>query len=364
MIGHRELRAFYGSADVSRVLNVKRQLIETPGVDASVPPSGEVGPHATELSQVPLARGSGSAGEAASKRSRNRDAQWIQRAQALTASLSGPASAILGPNSGHHAASMRSLELQTTPSMRMLANDYATMERTLANKLGASPATSIWAARNLWWMKQMLQVVMLNMCGQFAVYILTFFHWIDEVGLGAGSHILALFPPIAVLFFLLPWTIHLYAQFEAYAVPRAELLDLVISDEDELQTHLQYVSKQISRRRTAARKDGEATERAFFEELWAFQDNFFATSTHGARLAASVVDLMRGEATTYVAADAVFFHRMLGVLRVPCSRERLEHLVPFLQAELNGEPPSIGHCFDILGLEPPPTRSGGISIRA
>jgi len=211
---------------------------------------------------------------------------------------------------------------------------------------------------------------MLNMCGQIAVYVLTLYHWIDALGLADSWHLFALFPPFFTLFGLLPWTMHIYALFEAYAVPRAEILDNVISDEDKLGIHIDYIKKQLESRRRASRGSGMAGEQSYFQALWEFEATFDMTSTPASRMLGAMLDLARGEPRSYLDPKACFLLGMLDAMNVPISKERMEHLVAYLAEELRGEKPSVANVFEALGLEPPPsgqvgqplTRQGGTSL--
>lgn len=109
-----------------------------------------------------------------------RNREWIERAQELTQSLSSTAAT---PASGsqlpREVTPGGSAERAVSGKSELLARPSAEQaERGLADRLARTPAATIWAARNLWWMKQLLQVVMLNMCGQIAVYVLTLYHWV------------------------------------------------------------------------------------------------------------------------------------------------------------------------------------------
>jgi len=354
MVGQNELRRFYGTSDIGKV----RQLRLRTGQGVSQR-SGSGGGAGTELQSVTLEAGS-SAGAASLKApASQRHREWIERAQELTQSLSGASP----DTAGNQVAPSRP---EAAPSGKgdLLSADYYAAERGLASKLGRTPMQQIWAARNLWWMKQLLQVVMLNMCGQVAVYILTLFHWIDALGLTGAWHLFALFPPFFTLFGLLPWTMHIYAQFEAYAVPRAEILDNVISDEDELGIHIDYVKKQLGGRRRASQSEGMAGELAFFQRLWDFEITFSLTSTATSRMLDAMLDLARGEPKSYLAPEACFFIGMLGECGVPISKERMEHLVGWLHLELKGAHPTVAGVFGALGLEAPPPKPGGSHANA
>jgi len=47
---------------------------------------------------------------------------------------------------------------------------------------------------------------------------------------------------------------------------------------------------------------------------------------------------------------------MLTACGVPISKERMEHIVPLLATEMKNERPTVARVFDVLGLDPPPSR--------
>ena len=177
-------------------------------------------------------------------RSKKANREWLQGAQELAVGLSEAASVYLSSKS-------------TLPNPSSEAPN-ASILTAFGDKYGREPVKRIWLTTNLWWLKQLLQVVMLNMCGQIAVYVLTVSHYIDNLPcpldklresdfsvrtcgtIGAYFHFLALFPPLAIMGCLLPMTMAVYAEFEAYAVPRADILDNVLADADMLASHRQY----------------------------------------------------------------------------------------------------------------------------
>jgi len=361
MFGQKELRHFYGMSDVNKVKELKGRMLAQQGGLSGISVRGTdsgVG-QGTEMLPPGAARGGLTAASLKAPMSqRNRD--WIDRAQGLTQSLSGDPA--ITPSVRDNQVSPTVPEAASTISGaasgkgELLARNYYSAEHGLAADLARTPMTMIWAARNLWWMKQLLQVIMLNMCGQLAVYMLTLFHWIDAIGLGGAWHLFALFPPFFTLFILLPWTMQIYALFEAYAVPRAEILDNVISDEDELGIHIDYVRKQLGGRRRAAQQEGPSGEQHFFEKLEQYQAVFEQTSTPTSRFLDATLDLARGEPKSYLAPEACFFLGMLTACGVPISKERMEHIVPLLATEMKNERPTVARVFDVLGLDPPPSR--------
>jgi len=358
MVGQNQLRHFYGTSDVNKVRALKGRMAERQGVSVRMDSSaGSDGGGGVELNPVgggsPARSLAGSLQAPMSQRNR----EWIERAQELTQSLSGTSPAMYAPGSNQ----VQPVDGSSAPSGKtelLARQNYLQMEHGLAASLGRTPLTSIWAARNLWWMKQLLQIVMLNMCGQIACYILTIYHWIDAIGLPGSWHFLALFPPFFTLFALLPWTMHIYAQFEAYAVPRAEILDHVISDEDTLGAHLAFISKQVGGRRQAAAMEGGAGEAAWFESLYSFESTFYQTSTPTSRMLDAALDLARGEPKSYLEPHMCFFIGFCEACKVPSSKERMEHVRQWLGDELKGEKLTVAKTFAVLGLDPPPPRNG------
>ena len=333
LVGIYRLREFYGIGDVEqvrgKVLQMRQQRSErVRGPTASGSGSGgaRVGFAPDDVELRPVGEGG------ASRRASRGDVQnreWLDNAQELTQSLSVAANAYLSSKSNVATESAHASILRNR--MESVAGDMGGLS-------GAQGLASIWLVPNLWWCKQLLQIVMLNMCGQIAVYVLTMSHHIDEQQMDGSFHFLSLFPPFVILFGLLPWTCQIYAHFEAYAVPRADVLDNVLSDEDELAAHKQYVKEKLEARRResaeAARENGGAASSSsasspdlLFAQLYNFEAFFELRYTPFARYSTAVLDIMRGIAENYTAESECFFVGMLQTARVPASRERLEHLV-------------------------------------
>ena len=238
------------------------------------------------------------------------------------------------------------------------------------DRYGRDPVKRIWLTNNLWWLKQILQIVMLNMCGQIAVYVLVLGHYIENLpcpldtkdlmenrgifvfekdgkefggecgGIGGYFHFLALFPPIAIMGVLLPLTMAVYVEFEAYAVPREDILDNVLTDVDELESHKQYVRDKLTRRREEATSPSSPKADSFFNKLYFYESNFPLQNTPCHRYLAAMLDIARGTAETYIDERECFFVGMLHAAKVPCSRERLEHLVPWVREEMADDRPT------------------------
>ena len=153
---------------------------------------------------------------------------------------------------------------------------------------------------------------------------------------------------------LLPWTCRIYAQFEAYAVPRADILDNVLSEADELCAHQQYVKERLMIRRQQSIAEGSANSQLYFSALYEFEAFFDQRNTVSSRYCDAAVDIARGEAKTYTGESECFFVGMLEVAKVPCSRDRLELLVPWIKEEVGLNKPTIALIFELLELEPPP----------
>ena len=105
--------------------------------------------------------------------------------------------------------------------------DGARQQAEATESVWPEPKESIWMARHLDLVKELLQIIMLFTCGQIALYVLSLRYGIEVTHIGAGWHLFALFPPITVLFWLLPHLCWSIGMFEAYAVPNMPILDNV-----------------------------------------------------------------------------------------------------------------------------------------
>jgi hypothetical protein len=228
------------------------------------------------------------------------------------------------------------------------------------------PRSTIWAARHLDTVKQLLQIIMLLSCGQVALYSLSLAYGIFASNVGDGMHFLALLPPSVTLFALLPHLCYTIALFEAYAVPNEPVLDAVISDLDSRNQDKVYLRSQLIHRLERAETGTCPYFSAISSHLDNFERHFDATHTLPARCRRAFVDLARGQALCFIDREACFLVGVLSILTVPMSRERLERLVPWFKSEVCPRRLSVAALFDNLGLEPPkcpqvqPCRTSGV----
>lgn len=214
--------------------------------------------------------------------------------------------------------------------------------------------------RNLDFIKQMLQIIMLYSCGQVALYCLSLAYGINASGAGWGWHIFALAPPMITLFILLPILCQSISLFEAFAVPNAPILDNVLSDAESRQADQDYLMSQLDHRVQKSLESNPHQKLANMgERLAVFEETFEREHTALVRWWRAFYDLARGQALCFIDKEACFLVGVLEICNVPVSRERLERLVPWYKSELaaaateHGALLHVADIFQILDVDPP-----------
>ena len=252
---------------------------------------------------------------------------------------------------------------ETTP-MKPGAENVVEVRKVLP-----SPHDHIWATRHLGLLQQLLQVVMLLTCGAFALYATSLAYGIEAAGLGGAWHVYALAPLIMTLFVLLPDLAHQLALLEAFSEPVLPIVDNVISDSHADQVNVDHLRTQLKYRMARSHEacqsglldmidERSSHDASIAANLAAFERDFERTHTALRRWWAAVVDLAKGQAVCFVDRKACFLAGVLTTASVPVSRERLEYLVRWYEAEVaTTDTLSVKALFDALGVEmpkPPP----------
>lgn len=150
------------------------------------------------------------------------------------------------------------------------------------------PRDCIALARYIVATRQVLQIVMLASTMLLSLYVMHYLYNIHEHGLSAGWHVALLVPNLATLLVLLPYAVHAFGVFEAYAVPNAEVLDHIISDGEVWRADACYLRSQLEHR---LQQPGWRARLAAFELRY--------SSSYAGRVVLVLSDLLRGQRNVF-----------------------------------------------------------------